>query len=261
MSITVRRLATLRALADEAAMRFSAAAALAAAAHGRFRVVLPGGRTPVVLYRALRKAPWIHVVPWEKCDIFFSDERCVPEDDPASNYGLAQRELFAYVPLPATQVYRAPVGEGPASDVAAAWERLLRKAFDAGATYPDFDLAILGVGPDGHTASLFPGNAALDAEGRWVMPVAACGTPPVARVTLTLPVLNHARTAMFLAAGRDKRGVIDIITTDRAAARATYPSARVEPRGGALWLFSEQDLTWPQNGDPDSPEPHHIPAG
>lgn len=93
------------------------------------------------------------------------------------------------------------------------------------------------------------------------MPVAPRGTPLVARITLTLPALNHARAAMFLAADSDKRQVIDVITADPAAAQPAYPSARVDPRGGALWLFSEQGLTWPQNSEPNSSEPHHIPAG
>lgn len=239
MSVTVRRYATADALANEAGAQFCVAAAGAVAARGRFCVVLSGGRTPVVLYRVLREAPWAGVVPWDQTHFFFSDERCVPPQDPASNYGLAQRELFARVPVTPGQVHRAPVEAGDANAVAGAWEQSLRAFFDEDAAYPVFDLALLGVGPDGHTASLFPGDAALDAGARWVMPVAARGTPRLARVTLTLPVLAASRAALFLAAGTDKRDVVDAIEADADAARARYPAARVTPNGGALWLYSE----------------------
>ena len=242
MSILVRRYATPEALGNEAGAQFCVAAADAVAARGRFCVVLPGGRTPAALYRVLRESPWTGVVPWGQCEFFFSDERCVPPDDAHSNYALAQRELFARVPVPPGQIHRAPVEAGAPQAVAAAWESELRASFDAGAAYPEFDLAVLGVGPDGHTASLFPDDAALDAGTRWVMPVAPRGSPRLARVTLTLPVLEHARAALFLAAGADKREVIDAIEANAAGTRAAYPAARVRPNGGAVWLYSAMSV-------------------
>ena len=132
----------------------------------------------------------------------------MPPDHPDSNYGLAQRELLAQVPIAAGHVHRAPTEIGSAEQAAAAWEHALREFFLAPAgsmVFPEFDLVILGVGADGHTASLFPGAPALDVSRRWVAATAPVGTPPVPRLTLTLPVFNHAREVLFLAAGPDKK--------------------------------------------------------
>ncbi|MDH5537489.1 MAG: 6-phosphogluconolactonase, partial [Betaproteobacteria bacterium] len=146
---------------------------------------------------------------------------------------------LSHVAVPPSQICRAPVEAGSTWEVAAAWERALRAFFGAGAAFPEFDLAVLGIGADGHTASLFPGDGALDAGLRWVKPVTPRGTPPLARVTLTLPVLDHARAVLFLAAGADKRGVIEAIDGQAAAA---FPAADVRPRGGALWFYAEAGL-------------------
>ncbi len=239
MSVTVRRFATAADLAAAAAAHFCLAASEAVAARGRFCVVLSGGRTPVVLYRALREPPWVGTVPWQACHVFFSDERCVPPHDSASNFGLAQRELLSRVPIPPGQICRAPTETGEAREVAEAWEQALRAFFGADTAFPEFDLAVLGIGADGHTASLFPGDRALDAGPRWVQPVGPRGAPAVARVTLTLPVLNHARSVVFIAAGADKVAAIKAIEAQDAA---EFPAARVQPRDGALWLYSEGGL-------------------
>jgi len=245
MKPTLRRFATVGELAAEAAALFCATAREAVAARGRFCVVLPGGRTPAVLFAALRKAPWADEVPWHDSHFFWSDERCVPADHPDSNYGLARRELLVSVPVPAGHVHRAPTEVGAADQAAAAWEHALRDFFGAEARargFPQFDLVLLGVGPDGHTASLFPGDPALDISDRWVAAVAPRGTPVVARLTLTLPVLDHARRVVFLAAGPDKKAVVDSVATGSAAARANYPAARVSATEAPLWLYSEAAL-------------------
>lgn len=245
MTPNLRRFATVGELAAEAAALFCATAREAVAARGRFCVVLPGGRTPAVLFAALRKAPWADEVPWHDSHFFWSDERCVPADHPDSNYGLARRELLASVPVPAGHVHRAPTEIGPADQAAAAWEHALREFFGAEArapVFPQFDLVLLGVGPDGHTASLFPGDSTLDISDRWVAAVAPRGTPVVARLTLTLPVLDHARHVMFLAAGPDKKAVVDSLSAASAAARVKYPAARVSPARPPVWLYSEAPL-------------------
>lgn len=245
MKPTLRRFATVGELAAEAAALFCATAREAVAARGRFCVVLPGGRTPAVLFAALREAPWANEVPWHDSHFFWSDERCVPADHPDSNYGLARRELLASVPVPAGHVHRAPTEIGAADQAAAAWEHALREFFGAEGRapgFPQFDLVLLGVGPDGHTASLFPGDPALDISDRWVAAVAPRGTPVVARLTLTLPVLDHARRVVFLAAGPDKKAVVDSVATGSAAARANYPAARVSATEAPLWLYSEAAL-------------------
>lgn len=232
---TVRRFATPEALAHEAAAQFTVAAAESVSARGRFCVALPGGRTPVVLYRLLREPPWAGLVRWDLGHFVLSDERCVPLEDAASNGGLAQRELFDHVAVPAANLHWPPLDAGDAAAVAAAWERELRTFFSPDGSLPALDLAVLGVGADGHTASLFPGDPALSDGGRWVMPVGVRGAPEVSRVTLTLPVLGNARSVLFLAAGGDKREVIDAV----GAGGARFPAARVKPPGGALWLYSE----------------------
>lgn len=245
MTGTLRRFATARELAAAGAALFCEAAREAVESRGRFCVVLPGGKTPALLFTALREAPWAEKVPWRDSHFFWSDERCVPADHADSNYGLARRELLTHVPIPAGHVHRAPTEIGAADQAAAAWEHALREFFGAGAhapVFPEFDLVILGVGADGHTASLFPGQPALEISERWVAALAPAGTPPVARLTLTLPVFNHARQVMFLAAGPDKRHVIDSIAAGQDAAGGDFPAARVSPSEQPIWLYTEAPL-------------------
>jgi len=245
MTGTVQLFATVGEFANAAAERFCEAACEAVEARGRFCVVLPGGRTPALLFAALREAPWAEKVPWHDSHFFWTDERCVPADHAASNYGLARRELLTRVPIPAGHVHRAPTEIGSPNLAAAAWEHALREFFGAAArapVFPEFDLALLGVGPDGHTASLFPGAPALEIADRWVAAVAPAGVPSVARLTLTLPVFNHARHVIFLAAGPDKRHVVDSIAAGENAAGSDFPAARVSPRQQPVWLYTEAPL-------------------
>lgn len=245
MPKTLRRFATPGELAAVAAALFCEAACEAVRARGRFCVVIPGGSTPAVLFSALRKAPSAETVPWRESHFFWSDERCLPADHADSNYGLARRELLTRVPIPAGHVHRAPTEIGAAEHAAAAWEHALREFFgaaDRAPVFPEFDLAMLGVGADGHTASLFPRDPAVEVSDRWVYAVAPRGTPAVARLTLTLPVLNHARQVVFLAAGPDKREVVHLAAGGSEAARRDYPAARVTPAKPPLWLYSEASL-------------------
>lgn len=152
-------------------------------------VALAGGSTPRPLYRALAEQTY----PWPEVEVFFGDERCVPPDHADSNFGMAHDALLARVPA---RVHPMP-GETCAAD---AYERTLRERF--GDEVPSLDLILLGLGEDGHTASLFPGNPALDERDRWVVRVERPDHP---RLTLTLPVLSAARAAMFLIEGEAKR--------------------------------------------------------
>ncbi len=245
MTATVQRYSTADELANAAAALFCEAACEAVKARGRFCVVLPGGRTPALLFAALREAPWAEIAPWRESHFFWSDERCVPADHADSNYGLARRELLTRVPIPAGHVHRAPTEIGAAKLAAAAWEHALREFFgaaDRAPALPEFDLAILGVGADGHTASLFPRGPELNVSEHWVAAVAPTGTPPVARLTLTLPVFNHARHVMFLTAGPDKRHIVDAIAAGQDAARSDFPAARISPREQPLWFYTEAPL-------------------
>jgi len=185
------------------------------AALGLFRetrprtIVLAGGETPRPVYQRLAQEPY----HWDGVEVFFSDERCVPPEDPASNYRMASETLLSFVPAHA---HRMP---GETCD-AAAYEQELRQVL--GGALPEFDLAFLGLGADGHTASLFPGDAALDEWDRWVAKVTR---PDHERLTLTLPVLSAARVVVFLVAGAGKRDALR-----RMMAGEDLPANRVEAR-------------------------------
>jgi 6-phosphogluconolactonase len=203
-------------------------------ARDRFTVALAGGSTPRALYRLLAddKGPYRTRVPWESTHVFFGDERMVPPDDPESNARMAFEALLRHVPVPEEQVHRIR-GENPDPERAAEeYEEMLRSTFRlAGRERPRFDLVLLGLGADGHTASLFPGDRALEERDRLVVPSTA-PVPPRSRVTLTLPVLNNASSVLFLVSGATKAPAVQ-----RVRRGENLPAARVRPENGALlWL-------------------------
>lgn len=226
------------AVAEAAGRLFIAAASDAVAARGRFAVALAGGSTPEALYRWLAAPERATQVDWQRVQVFFGDERCVPPDDPASNYGKAREALLSRIPLPAGNVHRV-AGELPPEEAARAYEREL--AGVSGDAIPRFDLILLGMGDDGHTASLFPGMPALEECER---PCVATDVPPyvkphVPRVTLTFPALNAARIVAFLVTGQGKAPRV-AEALSRATEGPLLPAARVNPSSGALtWLLDE----------------------
>jgi 6-phosphogluconolactonase len=162
---------------------------------GACALALAGGRTPEPVYRMLAAMPDLD---WPRVEVFFGDERAVPPDDPESNYGMVRASLLSRVPVPEDRVHRMEA-ERPDRDAAArAYDRVLP---------PALDVLVLGVGPDGHTASLFPGSAALDERRRRVLPVTGA-KPPAARLTITPPVIEAARRVIVLAAGADKAAAV-----------------------------------------------------
>jgi 6-phosphogluconolactonase len=194
-----------KAIAESAAKRFLDSAKRAVAKADRFIVVLAGGSTPRWLYRRLTGPPYRNEVPWNKTFFVFGDERCVPPDDEASNYRMAQETLFAPLEIPAVRVLRMK-GEQVPVEAARRYEVRLGDLF-LNRPKRRFDLVLLGIGADGHTASLFPGTAALEEQERWVV---ANEVPRLGavRLTLTLPALNTARRVVFLATGEEKARVI-----------------------------------------------------
>jgi 6-phosphogluconolactonase len=231
--------ARLVTLADPAALARAAAeevtrrAAEAVAARGAFTLVLAGGSTPRALYRLLADPaePFRARVAWPAVHAFFGDERAVPEGSPDSNAGMARAALLAHVPLAA--VHRIE-GERGAAEAAARYEADLRARF-GDVPAPAFDLVLLGVGPDGHTASLFPGSPALDERRRWAV-AGPPGLPPrVERVTLTFPVLDAARAVLFLVAGADKAAALRRLLRP-VPGEPPIPAARVHPAGTLLVL-------------------------
>ena len=214
----------------------------AIAQRGGFSLVLSGGTTPKSLYALLATPELCKQIPWSKVYLFWGDERCVPPEDPASNFAMAHSLLLSRVPVREDRFFRMK-GELAPEAGALAYERELRNIpllwKDAGAAEnrPVFDLILLGIGNDGHTASLFPQSAALAEKSRLVCAVPAPpGPAAVPRLTLTLPVINNSRQVWFLAAGPKKGTIVErILAKDPAH---DYPAARVNPRGTLRWFVS-----------------------
>ena len=223
------------ALARAAADCVVEAAWQAVAASGRCHLALAGGTTPRAAY-ALLAASHSRRMEWPRVHAWFGDERCVPPDHEASNYGAARDALLAHVPIPDAQVHRIAGELGPEA-AADACDAELRAAF--GAPAPDartFDLVLLGMGEDGHTASLFPGSGSLAARDRWAVPAESPDPErPWPRVTLTLDAIRAAHTVVLLAAGAAKRPLVRAIVEGDPAALA-LPAARARGRRRTLWL-------------------------
>lgn len=203
-------------------------------ARGLFRLGLAGGNTPRAVYAAL--AQHASALPWEKVQITFGDERCVPPDDAQSNFRMARESLFDHLPIPAGNIFRIH-GEIAPGEAAAACERQLAAvAARFGEERYAHDLLLLGLGEDGHTASLFPGSPALDETVRNVVP-AIGPKPPPQRITLTFPLLNAARHVCFLVNDASKEGVI----TEVLRGDPRHPASRVRPSQGAVtWLLGHR---------------------
>jgi 6-phosphogluconolactonase len=224
---------TLAAASQAAAREIATVATDAVAQRGRFVIALSGGETPRPLYELLAR-DYRDGVVWESTDVCFGDERCVPPHNPASNFRLAWSTLLARVPVIEERVHRMSGELGPHA-AASAYETRLQRLFADDASAPTFDVAIMGVGADGHTASLFPGDPALEERTRWAAPALA---PPEVkvreRVTLTLPVLNRTRVVLFLCAGAEKRQVASRILSGAAPG---LPAARVRGVERTVWLL------------------------
>ncbi len=218
------------AVAVAAADRFVALARQSIDERGSFRVALSGGSTPRRIYPLLVAEPRVGAVDWSRVDFFWGDERAVPPDHPDSNFGIAYQMLLAALPnLRPQAIHRMPA-EAPDLDAAAlAYEAELRLAFGArGDEPPVFDLIWLGMGPDGHTASLFPDSAALDVTDRWVVANWAPG-PQAWRMTLTFPVLDAARELLFVVTGADKAEALARVRAgDRELPAARLGAQQVE---------------------------------
>jgi 6-phosphogluconolactonase len=226
---------------DAAALAARAAqwvADLACHSTGRFSICLSGGSTPKRLFQLLAAAPYRDIMPWPRIHWFWGDERFVPWDSPDSNYGMARDALLAHVPVPPGNIHGIEHTRSLA-DAARAYEATLkaycgRDALDP--VQPVFDIMLLGLGPDGHTASLFPGKPALDERRRWAIEVPEPGlAPKVPRVTLTYPALESCRSAAFLVAGADKTAAL----AGALAGRRDLPSARVAPVGELIWFVDQ----------------------
>ena len=229
------------ALAAESAERYTSAAEKAAALRGRARIAISGGSTPKAAFGLLAdpKHPWRGRMPWDKLDLFWVDERCVPPDHADSNYRMTREAMLDKVPLKPEQVHRME-GELEPAVAAARYESLLRNVFRLeGAESPRFDLVALGMGPDGHTASLFPHTEAIHEMGRLVTANHVPQQKDSWRLTLTWPVINQASAVFFEIGGADKAQVLhEVLTGPRDPER--LPSQLIWPASGILPMVLDQ---------------------
>ncbi|HEV7909864.1 MAG TPA: 6-phosphogluconolactonase [Methylocella sp.] len=230
--------AKLEILVDPEALARRVADWLLAAAtvkDGAFAVALSGGSTPRRLYEQLAGPRYRDLFPWSRTHWFWGDERFVPHDDALSNYRMVREALLSCAPIPAINVHPIPT-EGVSPEAAAsAYERALKSFYGAerlDPARPLFDVTLLGLGPDGHTASLFPGTAVLAERDRWV--AAVVGAKSETRITLTYPALESSRHTAFLVVGKEKRAIFDRLRRGDDS----LPAARLHPIG-ALCLFGD----------------------
>jgi 6-phosphogluconolactonase len=229
--------ATAEQLAQAAAERFVEAAGEFHASLNQFSVALAGGTTPRRVYELLTTERFKNRVDWAEVNFLFGDERCVPPDHPDSNYAMAYEALISKVPVPAKNVHRM-IGEGNPSENARAYESQLRTFF-AGKAWPCFELALLGMGEDGHTASLFPHSAALQEMSRWVVSTRNEQSGQD-RITLTVPVFNHARRVIFLVAGKKKAQRLKEVLRPQPGSEQLPVQAIVPVAGTLEWLVDAE---------------------
>jgi len=233
MNYQIRVFIDLEELNHYAAGLFIEQAAKAIEQHGQFLTALNGGGTPIRLFQLLA-AEYRDKVNWDKVQIFWGDERCVPQDDPGSSFGQARDVLLRRAPIPASNIHRIK-GELEPAEASRDYALTLREFASPPFDFPRFDLVYLGMGEDGHTASLFPGSPVEVTEP--TLPVIAhYQDRPANRVTLTQLVFNQARTVVFMATGDKKAVTLAEVLSDRYNPQM-YPAQRIEPKDGRLiWL-------------------------
>jgi 6-phosphogluconolactonase len=204
-------------------------------ASNRLAICLAGGSTPARLYELMASEPYRHAMPWHCIHWFWGDDRFVPHDDSRSNFGAARRLLLDRVPVPPGNIHPIPTSCASADEAAHLYETELRRFYGAEWLDPGrplFDIVLMGVGPDGHTASLFPGHAELEERRRWVVGVRETGLEPfVPRVTLTFPALASTREMLFLVSGHGKREVMTHVLSG-----TDLPATRAYAEGNLVWL-------------------------
>jgi 6-phosphogluconolactonase len=224
-------------LASAAAELFVEVASESISARGHFRVALSGGSTPRRVYELLATTAFRSRVDWDHVDIFSGDERYVPADDRDSNYQMTYEALLRHVPVPAANIHRVPTEISPPRAAAGAYEEDIRQCFRDSVSVPQFDLVYLGLGTNGHTASLFPHSQALQETSRLVLAdfVAEVNTW---RISMSAPLLNHGRTVAFLIVGEEKAEVLrEVLLGPRDPER--LPAQLIAPEGTLLWLVDQ----------------------
>ena len=232
----VRLYSTPDALSTAAAAFVCDLAVQAVRQHGRFSISLSGGTTPEKLFALLALPPYTEKMPWKQIHVFWGDERCVSYDDPRNNARMAQIMLLDKVGIPPGNIHRIRV-ELASDDAAVQYERELSAVFEN--ERPRFDLVLLGIGNDGHTASLFPGAEVLKEQDRLVK---ACyvESQQMYRVTMTLPLINRAKTILFLVSGTGKADILKKLLNEEGAG-GIYPAQMVKPQNGDVYWFVDEE--------------------
>ena len=226
------------ALSRAVAKLFAEEARRAVEARGRFLVLLSGGETSRRGYELLAREPLRSSIPWQAVQIFWGDERWVPQSDPRSNFGLTRRAFLDQVPLAEAQLHPVPYESSPRQS-ALKYERMLRSFFEVAP--PRFDLVLLGLGEDGHTASLFPGSAALDEWYRWVCEIYVA-EQDLYRVTTTALLINQAALVAFLVAGKGKAAILRRVL-EGARDPKQLPAQLIKPEQGRLLWLADRDAS------------------
>ncbi len=223
-------------LAAKGAQIFCKTAKETVALQGRFAVAVSGGSTPRAMHRLMSQKPYLSDIPWQKTHIFWVDERMVAFDHPDSNFGTAKKDFLNIIPIPSDQVYPIPVMTRPEEGTALYQAKLKTFFHDMSSDNPVFDLILLGIGKDGHVASLFPGRPQIKEANRWVLNVKG-GQPNVFRLTLNYTVLNNARQILFLVSGSGKAAIVKTLLEN---SQAQLPAVKIRPPNGrVIWLLDQ----------------------
>ena len=233
----LRVVSSAEAVAQAAAELFVEICEQSIQARGRFRVALSGGSTPKRTYQLLASNALAQRVDWSHVDLFWGDERYVPHDDQNSNYRMTDEALLRHIQIPAANIHGVPTDVSPPEESAAAYETEIRNTFGDTGSIPAFDLIYLGLGTNGHTASLFPHSATLLEDSRLVV-ADFVNEVNTWRISMTAPLLNHGRTVAFLVSGREKADVLrQVMLGPREPDR--LPAQLIVPDGKLLWLTDE----------------------
>jgi 6-phosphogluconolactonase len=223
------------ALNHEAAKYIVRIANQAVVTHGRFTFALSGGNTPKTVYGLLATDPYRDQIDWNSVDVFWGDERCVPPDDPESSFHMAEQVLLSKVPIPAANIHRMPADQPDREAASVAYTQEMQRVFGTNGI-PSFDLIQLGMGPEGHTASLFPHQPSLHVTDRLVVPVHV-PKPPPDRLTFTPPVLNAAKNVLFIVTGDEKAAAVHAVI-EGPYEPDEYPAQIVRPpHGEVTWMI------------------------
>jgi 6-phosphogluconolactonase len=213
-----------------------------------FTVALSGGNSPRLIYSMLAENEMKKKIDWNKVFIFWGDDRYLPHTSPESNYRMAYDTLLSKIEIPQENIFRIPTEVSPPEEAALLYETIMKKVFvklgaiDLNKKLPVFDLVILGVGRDGHTASLFPGHRAVNEQKRWVTHVRAHARVTLHdRITITLPVINNAKNVMFIISGEGKGKIIKDIFENKSVGKV-YPASMIKPHDGQSVWFIDKNI-------------------